>query len=78
MAVKAYVLIEAEVGKTSEIIQAVQKVEGVKSADTVTGSYDIVATIEVAGLDAVGDAIKKLHSVPGTCKTTTLIAVKYY
>ncbi len=77
MAVKAYMLIEAEVGKISEVVESVQKVEGVKSADTVTGSYDIVATIEVAGLDAVGDVIKKLHSVPGTCKTTTLIAVKY-
>jgi len=77
MAVKAYVLIEAEVGKTSEVVEIVQKVEGVKSADTVTGSYDIVATIEVAGLDALGDVIKKLHSVPGTCKTTTLVAVKY-
>ena len=77
MAVKAYVLIEAEAGKTSEVVESVQKVEGIKSADTVTGSYDIVATIEVAGLDAVGDAIKKLQSVPGTCKTTTLIAVKY-
>ena len=77
MAVKAYMLIEAEVGKTSEVVESVQKVEGIKSADTVTGSYDIVATIEVAGLDAIGDVIKKLHSVPGTCKTTTLIAVKY-
>ena len=77
MAVKAYMLIEAEVGKTSEVVESVQKVEGVKSADAVTGSYDIVATIEVAGLDSIGDVIKKLHSVPGTCKTTTLIAVKY-
>lgn len=34
---KAYVLIEAEVGKASEVAEAVQKVEGVKSADTVTG-----------------------------------------
>ncbi|TET16488.1 MAG: hypothetical protein E3J81_03075 [Dehalococcoidia bacterium] len=53
MAMKAYVLIEAEVGKTSEVIQAVQKVEGVKSADSVAGPYDIVATIEVADLDAL-------------------------
>jgi len=77
MAVKAYVLMETEVGKTAEVAQSVAKVEGVKSADTVTGSYDIVATIEVAGLDALGDVIKKLHSAPGTCKTTTLVAVKY-
>lgn len=77
MAVKAYVLIETDVGKTGDVAQGTEKVEGVKCADTVTGSYDIVATIEVADLDAVGAVIKKLHGVSGICKSTTLIAVKY-
>lgn len=77
MAVKAYVLIETEAGKTGDVAQGVQKVQGVKSADTVTGGYDIVAMIEAADLDAVGALIKQLHSVSGICKTTTLLAVKY-
>lgn len=77
MAVKAYVLTEAEVGKTGEVVQGVQKVEGVRSADSVAGSFDVVATIEAADLDALGALIKQLHSVPGISKTTTLIAVKY-
>ena len=77
MAVKAYVLIEAEVGKAGDVAQGIQKVKGVKSADTVTGGYDVLATIEAADLDALGTIVKQLHSVSGICKTTTLIVVKY-
>jgi DNA-binding Lrp family transcriptional regulator len=77
MAVKAYVLIEAEVGKAGDVAQGIQKVRGVKSADTVTGGYDVLATIEAADLDALGTIVKQLHSVSGICKTTTLIVVKY-
>ena len=53
MAVKAYVLIDTEVGKAGDAAQDLQRVEGVKSADVVTGGYDVVATVEVANLDAV-------------------------
>lgn len=77
MAVKAYVLIEVEVGKTEGVVEAVQKLGGVKSADSVTGSYDVVAAVEVADLDAVGSVVKQIHSVPGICKTTTCVGVKY-
>ena len=71
MAMKAFVLIETEVGKTGEVI------EGVKSVDSVAGPYDIVATIEVADLDALGGLVKQLHSISGICKTTTLIGMKF-
>jgi len=77
MAVKAYVLIEVEVGETGQVVEAVQKLGGVKSADSVTGPYDVVATVEVADLDAVGGVVKQIHYVPGICKTTTCIGVKY-
>jgi len=77
VAVKAYVLIEVEVGKTEGVVKAVQKLRGVKSADSVTGPFDVVAAIEVADLDAVGSVIKQIHSMPGICKTTTCIGVRY-
>ena len=60
-----------------DVAQGIQKVKGVKSADTVTGGYDVLATIEAADLDALGAVVKQLHSVSGICKTTTLIVVKY-
>lgn len=77
MAVRAYVLIETEVGKAGGVGQGVQKVKGVRSADTVTGGYDVVATIEAADLDAIGAVVRQLHSVPGIRKTTTPLAVRY-
>ena len=77
MAVKAYVLIETQVGKTGDVINGTQKIKGVKSADSVAGAYDVVATVEVADLDALGNLVKQVHSVSGVAKTTTLIAVKY-
>ena len=46
MAVRAYVLIETEVGKTREVIEAIRRLEGVVSVDSVTGPYDAIATIE--------------------------------
>ena len=77
MAVKAYVLVEADVGKAGEVMSAVQKLEGVKLADSVTGYFDVIVAIEVADLDGVGSVVKQIHSVAGVCKTTTCIGVKY-
>ena len=77
MAVKAYVLIDVEVEKTGEVLEAIQRLEGVKSADLVTGPYDVVAAVEVADLDAVGSVVKQIRSIAGVCKTMTCIGVKY-
>ncbi len=77
MVVKAYVLIEADVGKAGKVLSAVQKLAGVKSADSVTGSFDVIAAIEVADLDGVGSVVRQIHSVAGVGKTTTCIGIKY-
>ena len=50
MAAKAFVLIETEVGKTKDVIAALQKLKGVVSVDTVTGPYDIIAILQVVGI----------------------------
>ncbi len=76
MAVKAYVLIEAEIGKTGDVVQAVQKIKGLSSADSVTGPYDAVATFEVGEINALGNLVRQIHAIPGIRKTTTLVAVK--
>jgi len=39
MAVKAYALIEADAGKAGEVVSAFQKLDGVKSAGSVIGSF---------------------------------------
>lgn len=37
MAIKAYVLIEVDIGKTKGVVEAIRRLKGVVSIDTVTG-----------------------------------------
>jgi len=76
MNVKAYMLLETEVGMADEVVEEVRRVDGVKSADPVTGPYDVVANVEVATIDDIATVIKNIHSAAGITKTTTLIKLK--
>jgi DNA-binding Lrp family transcriptional regulator len=77
MAVKAFVLIEVVVGKTKEVVTALQKVDGVTSVEAVTGPYDIVAVIEKPEVNAIGDLVtKNVHSVSGIARTVTCLTVQ--
>jgi len=72
MAVKAFVLIETGVGKTKEVVTALGKVEGVKSADAVMGPYDVIATIEAKDLEGIGNLVtEKIHPISGVSRTIT-------
>lgn len=78
LGIKAFVLVEAEAGKTGNVVEAVQELDGVKSADSVVGPYDVVVTTEITDLNAAGNLLKQIHSVSGVRKTTTLVGVKFY
>jgi DNA-binding Lrp family transcriptional regulator len=73
---KAFVLIETAVGKTKEVVAILNKIEGLKSVDTVTGPYDIIAVIEAEDLNKIGDLITgKIHAIEGIARTVTCLAV---
>jgi len=73
---KAFVLIETAVGKTKEVVSILKKLEGLKSVDTVTGPYDIIAVIEAKDLNQVGDIITgRIHTIEGISRTVTCLAV---
>ncbi len=76
MTAKAFVLIETAVGKTKEVISILKKMEGLKSVDTVTGPYDIIAVLEAEDLNKIGDLItSKIHAIEGISRTVTCLAV---
>jgi DNA-binding Lrp family transcriptional regulator len=76
MATRAFILIETAVGKTKEVVAALQKLEGVVSADPVTGPYDIVAIAEALELNAIGDLVtSKIHPIAGITRTVTCLSV---
>ena len=76
MAAKAFVLIETEVGKTRDVLIALQKLKGVLSVDTVTGPYDIIAILQGDSLNDIGDLVTgQIHPVPGISRTVTCLSI---
>lgn len=76
MAAKAYVLIETAVGRNREVTATLKEIKGVKSVDTVTGPYDIIAVIQGETLNDIGDIVtKKIHPTPGISRTVTCLAI---
>ena len=81
MAVRAYVLIEAEVGRSKGVGEAIvalkhneAKIAGV---DTVTGPYDVIVQVEADDLDKLGKAItESIQTIEGVARTTTCLAVR--
>ena len=70
--VDAYVLIQAEVGRSAEVAEAVGKIPGVRFADVVTGPYDVVVRAEAAEIDELGKLIvARVQAVVGITRTLT-------
>jgi len=77
VAAKAFVLIETMVGRNKDVVAALRQLEGVKSVDTVTGPYDIIAIIEGETLNDIGDLVTgKIHPVAGISRTVTCLAIQ--
>ena len=73
---KAFILIETVVGRTKEVVAGLNSLEGVKSVDTVTGPYDVIAIIEANSLNEIGDLVtQKIHPIVGISRTVTCLAV---
>ncbi len=76
MLARAFVLLETTAGKTKEVVSILNKIEGLKSVDTVTGPYDIIAVLEAEDLNKIGDLITgKIHAIEGISRTVTCLAV---
>jgi len=72
MAVTAYLLIETEVGKAAHVVEAIRGIEGVVSADNVTGRHDAIVMIEADSIDDLGKAVvSKIQAVDGITRTLT-------
>ncbi len=77
MSAKAFVLIEAEVGKSHEVVAALKEIEGVTTADRITGPYDIIAVVEGQSLDEIGSIVTgKIQPVPGVYRVVPCSAGK--
>ena len=76
MAIKSYVLIEVSVGSVSEVVKSLKAIKEVKSANVVTGSYDVIALVESEDMKRVADLVTgQFQSIHGVTKTITCVAM---
>jgi len=76
--VHAYVLVQTDVGKASQVAQQVSAVDGVVVAEAVTGPYDVIARTEAASMDELGRlVVRDLQRIEGITRTITCPVVKF-
>ena len=71
MAVSAYILIQAEVN-AADVAREIRKLDGVESADDVSGPYDVIVRLTAPDMDSLGQlVVTKVQSVEGITRTLT-------
>ena len=76
MKTRAFILIEAAVGRTREIADILKGVENITSLDLVTGPHDIIVIVEAPDIHSIGDLVtSEIHTISGVLKTVTCIGV---
>jgi DNA-binding Lrp family transcriptional regulator len=72
MSVTAYILIQTEVGKAAAVANQVGEIEGVVSAEDVTGPYDVIVRAEAEDVDQLGQlVVAQVQGVSGITRTLT-------
>ena len=72
MTVHAYVLIQTEVGKAANVARQIDAIEGVVSAEDVTGPYDVIARAEAGSVDQLGHlVVSEIQRIEGITRTVT-------
>ena len=75
MGTRAYILIETQVGRGNQVALALRALEGVISADVVTGTFDIIALIEAPDMSAMADLVTgQVQGIRGVLRTITCVA----
>ena len=75
MGTRAFILIETQVGRSREVAAELRSMNGVISADVVTGSFDIIALIQTVDMTAMADLVTgQVQGIRGVLRTITCVA----
>ena len=76
--VGAYILIQTKVGMGSDVTRRVSQIEGVDSAEAVTGPYDVIAYAEARNLDSLSKiVVGEVQQIDGVSRTLTCPIVHF-
>ena len=69
MAVKAYVLVQTRVN-AAEVAADIRQIEGVASAEDVSGPYDVIVRVTAGDMDSLGKlVVARIQQVEGISRT---------
>lgn len=74
--VEAYVLVQTAVN-ASHVAQEIRALDGVQSADDVSGPYDVIVRVSSSDMDTLGRlVVSKIQGVDGITRTLTCPVVE--
>ncbi|MFW9943540.1 MAG: Lrp/AsnC ligand binding domain-containing protein [Candidatus Sifarchaeia archaeon] len=75
--IRAYVLMEIEIGNTDRVVEQLKTINEATRVAVTTGVYDIVVLLEVENLEALYDiTVNMIHKIPGIRDTSTAVIEK--
>lgn len=75
--VSAYILILTQVGKAAEVAAEAAGIDGVESAEDVTGPYDVIVRAKAVDIDALGRlVVARIQALDGIDRTLTCPVVQ--
>jgi nitrate reductase NapAB chaperone NapD len=72
MSDRAYVLINVQPGRTSDVVRALSRIKQIKTIDPCWGKPDIIVVVEVSDQDALTQLVlSRIHEIDGVLQTDT-------
>ncbi|MEN3038891.1 MAG: Lrp/AsnC ligand binding domain-containing protein [Candidatus Kryptonium sp.] len=72
MGIRAYVLINTQIGQTQKVAEELKRVPEVKKLDVIMGPYDIIVEIEVPNYEDISKLLlEKFQNIPAINHTMT-------
>lgn len=75
---KAYILINTELGMTNDVLAKLKKIPGITSVAVITGEFDIIVRIETVDMNEMYNRTQEVHLIDGIIETTTSIIQKEF
>jgi DNA-binding Lrp family transcriptional regulator len=72
---RAFILIETEVGRAKQVAETLRTIPNVLAADVITGTFDVIATIEAPSMSAMAEVVTgQIQGVRGVIRTITCVS----
>lgn len=76
MKVRAFILVQTEIGYSSAVANECKELPNAVSVDQVTGPYDVIVVVECASIEQLGmDVVASIQQIEGVTRTLTCPSV---